>query len=90
MRRSVQSFTWPLDKSNVENHIARLELAKKWVILIVMTDSAPAIRNVYAEVVGLARPLQADLNIREREKLDQANKDLARWLAPMGPEKSHL
>jgi hypothetical protein len=63
----LQRLTWPLNRADVERHVARLERAKSWFILVLMTDSAAATADVYSEVVGLARAVRADMAQRQQQ-----------------------
>jgi hypothetical protein len=89
-KKSMQSLKWPLDKGDVDKHLARLGRVKTWFILVLMTDSSALTQDVYTEVNELTRSIQVDLKIREQQRTDKANEDLLRWLAPVGPEEDHL
>jgi len=89
-KRSMQSLKWPLDRSDVDKHLARLARVKTWFILVLMTDSSALTQDVYTEVSELTRSIQVDLKIREQQRADKVNEDLLRWLAPVGPEEDHL
>jgi hypothetical protein len=82
----LQRLTWPLNRADVERHVARLERARSWFILVLMTDNAAATADVYSEVVGLARAVRADIAQRRQQVAQLADREMLQRLAPVSPD----
>ena len=89
-KKSMKKLEWPFKKQEVNQHLARLERVKSWLILVVTADTSSTSREIYSEISKLAISLQESLRITEQERSDKADREFLRWLAPVGPTEDHL
>ncbi|KAJ5614448.1 hypothetical protein N7528_008102 [Penicillium herquei] len=85
-----QKLEWPFTQEKINAHLTRLERVKTWLILVLTADHAAVERDLQQEIGNLARSLTEDLRIRERERIQSANRELFQWMAPVSPASSHL
>lgn len=89
-KRMKQKLQWPFTQDQVNEHLARLERVKSWLILVLTADNASADRDLQRELSGLTSSLKEDLQFRQSERNQLANEELLRWIAPVSPGNSHL
>jgi hypothetical protein len=85
-----RNLKWPFTQKQVDEHLIRLERVKSWLILVLIADQNSADRGMQQEISDLATALKEDLQIRDQERNNVANKELFQWMAPVSPESSHL
>ncbi|KAJ6111824.1 hypothetical protein N7523_007885 [Penicillium sp. IBT 18751x] len=89
-KRLKQKMQWPFTQEDTNEHLAKLERVKSWLILVLTADHVSVDRAMNSEISSLARSLKEDLSIRHQERNEMANKALFEWIAPVNPGNSHL
>lgn len=89
-KRLGKRLEWPFTQKEFDKHLSRLERVKSWLLLVLVADNASLDRALHTEMGDLARSLREDLHIRSQERIQSANRDLFRWLAPVDPATVHL
>ncbi|KAJ5594186.1 uncharacterized protein N7459_000394 [Penicillium hispanicum] len=89
-KRLKQKLQWPFTQEQVNEHLDRLERVKSWLILVLTADHVAADRDLQREMSGLASSLRDDLQMRQEERNQVANKELFEWMAPVSPASLHL
>lgn len=89
-KRMKQKLQWPFTQEENNEHLARLERVKSWLILVLTADHASVDRALNSEISSLTRTLTEDLRMRNQERNEMANKALFEWIAPVNPANSHL
>ncbi|KAJ5725899.1 uncharacterized protein N7483_007256 [Penicillium malachiteum] len=90
LKNIKQKLEWPFTQEKVNAHLTRLERVKSWLILVLTADHAAVERDLQQEIGNLARSLTEDMRIRERERIQIANRELFQWMAPVSPANYHL
>ncbi|PYI17905.1 hypothetical protein BO99DRAFT_336654, partial [Aspergillus violaceofuscus CBS 115571] len=89
LKRLKQKLEWPFTQEQFATHLTRLERVKSWLIIVLSSDSLAIQRDLHGKITSLATSLEAELKIRDEEKVQAAHNDLLRWLAPVSPVSIH-
>lgn len=85
-----QRLEWPFTQKEFDKHLSRLERVKSWLILSLVADSAMVGRDLHGEMTNLASSMREELHIRNQERIQLADRELFRLLAPVDPATVHL
>lgn len=89
-QRLKQKLEWPFTQDEMNAHLAQLERVKSWLILVLMSDHASVDREMQRDMDSLANALREDLQVRDQERSEIANRELLQWIAPESPANAHL
>lgn len=86
IKKAFKSLTWPLDKTEVSKHVARLERLKSTLILIFVTGTPASGHGAEEAISNLRAQLEQDKSAKIRQKDDTGLLD---WLAPVNTGEEH-
>ncbi|KAJ6021911.1 hypothetical protein N7540_007415 [Penicillium herquei] len=90
LQRVTQKLKWPFTQERVKDQLAHLERIKSWLVLVLVSDQSLAYRSFQEDISDLISTLKRDLQIREQERHQTADRELFQWIAPVNPASSHL
>ncbi len=82
LRTTWDRFVWPASKVEIAEHIARIERAKTYIVIVMLGDNFEFSRSIYQEIKDLIARL-------DEEKLEGSQSALLRRLAPVDPTQAH-
>lgn len=86
---AVRSLMWPLKKDEVNAQITKLERLKTLFILSLTGDSLSNQQDLLAEVRKIGRSVEDANTMREQERNEQLQGEMANWIAPVDPSTIH-
>lgn len=86
LRTTWDRFVWPASKVEIAEHIARIERAKTYIVIVMLGDNFESSRNIYQEIKDLIARLDEE---KLEEKLEWSQSALLRRLAPVDPTQAH-
>jgi len=89
-KRLGKRLEWPFTQKEYDKHLIRLERVKSWLLLALVADNASLDRDLHEEMSNLATSMREDLHFLRQERVQSANRDLFRWMAPVDPATAHL
>lgn len=82
LRTAWDRFVWPSSKTEVAEHIARIERAKTYIVIVMLGDNIESSRSIHQEIKDLIARL-------DEEKIADSKNALVSRLAPVDPTRAH-
>ena len=86
---ALQRLTWPFTKTEMNEHIGRLESVKSWFMFAMLNDNLGYTTKSYEEICRLTKHVTLDQQQRQLAKQEKTADKIARWIAPVNPEATH-
>ncbi|KAF2760203.1 hypothetical protein EJ05DRAFT_508765 [Pseudovirgaria hyperparasitica] len=87
--RLMKRLEWPLKRTDVDKHFARLERAKTWFVLVLTTESSGLVREIHSSMEVLCATLEQDLHERRQVRTTHENTAMLSWLCPVSYTTTH-
>ena len=90
LKSALQRLSWPFSKSEIKEHISRLERVKSWFMFAMLNDTLGYTTESYNAVCKLTKEFKLDKEKRDQDKQEKIADKIVEWLAPADPRPTHL
>ncbi|MCJ1437034.1 hypothetical protein MMC27_006419 [Xylographa pallens] len=86
LQSTLHKLKWPLKDSEMKGHLRRLERAKTYFILALVTDDVGLTREIASQMFALGSLIHKDTEEKRLQKTRDQHRSIAQWLSPVDAE----